>query len=321
MGLSSTDWTAVGSIFTAVAALIALGVGVLPYRQQNRLARASALRGLVRTVLHDSQEIYDLTVYASSVISDAQIRAFRSKLGQAATAETFRAYFFANGVHFSTSGSSTITTSFIEACLASPAYSRLNLLWNDIDRTSAELRGPLRILYHAAALIIKDSQEVCFPPTGVTIAQEMARDRDLMRRCYHIGDVDTLMLILSTEMARRLHGEPYQDSIDRLDRGNSFIEDLADAVRDMKDQSLLRLSPRKMAGRKIRLPSSWPALRRAKGAKAALANDKEKDHYANITELLGKMKPQLSETIATSLEAQLVKWQENYSHDAENEIS
>jgi hypothetical protein len=320
MGLSSTDWTAVGSIFTAVAALIALGVGVLPYRQQSRLARASALRGLVRTVLHDSQEIYDLTIYASSVISDAQIRAFRSKLGQAVTSDTFRAYFFANGVH-SKNGASTVTTSFIEACLASPAYSRLNLLWNDIDRTSAELRGLLRILYHASALIIEDSQEVCYPTVGPTISHEMARDRDLIRRCRHIGDVDVLMLILSTELTRRLHEKPYKGSIDRLDKGNSFIDDLANAIRDMKDRPLLRLIPRNTTGRKIRLPSSWPVLGKAKEPKMAYAGDKKKDHFSIIAELLEKMKPQLPEAIATSLEAQLVKWQENYTHDADNDTS
>jgi len=116
MGLSSPDWTAVGSIFTAVAALIALGVGVLPYRQQNRLARATALRGLVRTVLHDSQEIYDLTVYASSVISDAQIRAFRVKLGQTADADTFLRYFFSRDDDSSV-GASTVATSFIDTAV------------------------------------------------------------------------------------------------------------------------------------------------------------------------------------------------------------
>ena len=69
-----------GAIFTAIAAFVALGVGIVPYRQQNRLARATALRGLVRTVLHDSKDVDDLTVYASSVIPDAQIRAFRGQL-------------------------------------------------------------------------------------------------------------------------------------------------------------------------------------------------------------------------------------------------
>lgn len=299
MGLSSTDWTAIGSIFTAVAALIALGVGIFPYRQQSRLTRASALRGLVRTVRHDSQEIYDLTAYESSVICDAQIRNFRLKLGPNATADTFRAYFFADGTHFRPSGASTITTSFIEACLASPAYSRLNLLWNDIDRTSAELRGLLRVLYHAAALMIEDSQSICYPPTGVTIALEMANDQDLMRRCHHIGNLDTLMLILSTELTRRLHIKQYEDSIDRLDKGNTFIEELTDAVRDMKDKSLFRLSPRKMT----------------------LADDTDEDHFASIAELLGKMKRRLPEKIAASLEEQLAEWRENYGHDAQNEIS
>ena len=175
-------------------------------------------------------------------------------------------------------------------------------------------------MYHASALIVKDSQKICFPPTGVIISQEMARDGDLKRRCHCIRNVDMLMLIMSTELTRRLHGEPYKDSMDRLDQGNSFIENLADAVRDMKDQSLLRLSPRKMAGRKIRPLSRWPALSKANGTRVTPVNDEEKDHLASIAELLGKMRPQLPEMIAISLEAQLEKWQENYNHKAENEV-
>lgn len=307
MGLSSTDWTALGSIFTAIAAIIALLVGILPYRQQNRLARATALRGLVRTVLHDSQEIYDLTAYASSVIPDAQVRAFRAQLGLTATADDFRKFFF-------TDRSVLVATSFIGASLDSPAYTRLNELWNDIDRTSAELPGRLRILYDAAALIVSDSQQICFPDASVGIAYEMAGDGEFMARCQDINNIDILVITLSQELVKRTHSGSFQKAEACLDHGRSFVDSLAGTVQDLRDARLRDLSSDRTSDWSDLLAygdASWP-LRRARGEEVP-----EDDHYAqrldNVGRLMHEVQAKISAPAASDLEKQFIEWQEAYA--------
>jgi hypothetical protein len=309
MSLSSTDWTALGSIFTAVAAFIALGVGIVPYRQQNRLARATALRGLVRTVFHDSQEIYDLTVYASSVIADAQVRAFRRQLGETATVADFLRYFF-------TDRAALAATSFVGACLDSPAYSRLNVLWNDIDGTSAELRGPLRILYHAAVLITSYSQTICFPTTSITIAQqEMASDSALEAKCKGIHNMDTLVLVLSQELNRKIHIQPYDGVANRLEHGRSFVESLASTIRSVSDRSLRDLASESA--------SDWSELMAYEGMPGTSwtreetpTDNSEEGNLDNIDQLMKQVKPRIPVKAAGNLEEQFIKWQEAYAKDS-----
>lgn len=310
MGLSPTEWTALGAIFTAIAAFVALGVGIVPYRQQNRLARATALRGLVRTILHDSQDIYDLTVYASSVIPDAQIRAFRRQLGETVTADDFRRYFF-------TDCAILAPTSFIGASLDSPAYSRLSALWNDIDWTSAELRGSLRILYDAAALIISDSQEICFPDTSIDIAIEMAKDGHLRDKCEKIDNIDALVLILSQELSRRMHIGQYESKLKRLDDGRSFVESLASTIRDIKDRSLRGLASESFSDwpecltPELLPHGQTPAIGRAHGK--ALADDSEKRNLDDIDKLMKQVKRKIPVKAASDLEERFIKWRRAYA--------
>jgi len=309
MGLSSTDWTALGSIFTAITAIVAFFVGIVPYRQQSRLARATALRGLVRTVLHDSQEIYDLTAYASSVISDAQVRAFREQLGATATANDFLRYFF-------TGRPVLVATSFIGACLESPSYVRLNELWNEIDRTSAELRGRLRILYDAATLIIRDSQTICFPDASIEIASEMASDSQLMARCRGVNNIDTLVIILSQELVARLHSGSFKEAEARLEHGRAFIDSLAGTIRELSDSSLRDLASDRA--------SDWSDLL-AYGAVSAPPRGipveaPEDDPYTqrleNIEQLMHALRARIPVQAADDLEAKFTEWQKAYVNDS-----
>jgi hypothetical protein len=94
--LAATDWTAVESLSTAVAAaiaLIAVLVTLWVYSRQNRLARAAAIRSLMGAVLRDSGQIYYLTFGSAIEVAESGVREFRNKLGSSADADTFRKYF------------------------------------------------------------------------------------------------------------------------------------------------------------------------------------------------------------------------------------
>ncbi len=235
------------------------------------------------------------------------------QLGETATVGDFQRYFFAEHAALA-------ATSFIEASLDSSAYSRLSMIWNDIDRASAELHGSLRILYDAATLIIKDSQEICFPDTSIIIAHQMADDHELMEKCQSIDNIDTLTLVLSKELSARLHSEPYENVINRLDYARSFVEIIAGAVRDMKDHSLRSLASESLSSWSDFLAyEDWSEFLASEGTPAigrahedTPTDDSVRLNLDNIDRLMIRVKPKIPKKSANDLQAQFIKWQKAY---------
>jgi len=196
--LAVIDWTAVGSIATAgtgIIALVAIFPAVLIYRGQNRAASITAIRTLTETVLRDSKQIYELTLDSVVAISGAQIQAFRNQLGQSATADTFRKYFYKET-------GSVLGSAFLEGSLVSPAYGRLSQLWVEIDQASARFRGVLRILFYAAGIIGGNSRAACYPFFSYSLADDMRRDPDVRASYQDTKDLDELTLAVAADLAR-----------------------------------------------------------------------------------------------------------------------
>src|SRR5580704_3747099 len=192
----NVNWTAVGSVFTAIAAIAAIG-GILPalyvYRRQDRLSRGSAVRREMRSVLNGCKDIESLTAMSISAIVDMQVRTFRKRLGPSATANTFRTNFFAEG-------NFVIWSAYQEACWESPAFSRLSDLWTSVDRASSDLRGALQIFYYATRLVVGASLAMCFPNSSLLILEQMRNDSKLKDQYITIENLDELTLTVSTQL-------------------------------------------------------------------------------------------------------------------------
>ena len=238
MVLLAVDWTAIGSVSTAIAAIAAF-IGIVPalyvYRRQSRQSMASDIRKLVRRISNTSREIGSATGMSVAAIVDAQVSAIRQKLGSSATADTFRAVFFDEG-------NFVLWSAYQEACWQSPAYSHLNELWTTIDRDSSELRGAFRILYYVTRLVVAASTAMCFPSSSLRILELMRHDPEVKRRYSSMDNLDELTLAVSSELGMRVMDVWRMGFQDRLSYGQRFAEDLSNALSNLSDSSILKLA-------------------------------------------------------------------------------
>jgi hypothetical protein len=234
---AAADWTAIGSISTAIAAVIALVgalITLLVYRVQNRSSRAVATRELIRAVLRDSRQIVTLTRDSVTETAELQVREFRKRLGGSADVATIHKYFFEDD-------EAVLWSSFLGGYVASPAYSLLNHLWDEIDQSSTQLRGELGIFYYPAEIIIYNSQRAWHPLLSFGLAEGMRNDAQLKMFWQNITDPDTLTLTLAATLERKLVGG-LESIVDRIEFMTCFVEDLWKEINKMSDRSLLRIA-------------------------------------------------------------------------------
>jgi hypothetical protein len=306
--LAAINWTAVGSVSTAVAAviaLIAIFATLWVYRRQNRLARAAAIRALMAAILRDSRQIHDLTLDFALDMAGSEVRAFRNKLGSSADADTFRKYFFQKDGF-------VIGSSFMTGYVASPAYSRLSDLWNEIDQVSAELRGMLKILYYAAKLIAGTSLHACYPKRSISLANKMSRDSKLADSYEGITNLDVLTLDVATTLERELN-EDLKPSVGRLYYMASFVEDLYAVINNMTDRSVLRLSSgRRLDGYCFSAVSATPL---APAASTSITPEEDEGHIRLIEKLLTDLRPLVHAEEFAKLRNHIEMYKKTYNPD------
>lgn len=285
----NVNWTAVGSVFTAIAALAAIGA-ILPalyvYRRQDRLSRSSEIRREMRSVLNGCKDIRDLTGMSISAIVDVQVRTFRKRLGPSATANSFRENFFAKDNFI-------IWSSYQEACWESPAFSRLSDLWSSVDRASSELRGLLQIFYYVTRFVVGDSLAMCFPTSSLLILEQMRNDSKLKDQYASIESLDELTLIVSTQLGSRMMDVYRMGYDDRIECGVAVLTGLYQAMANLTDKSLLQLS--------------------LKGV--PLASEGDNIDIDDIERLLPEFDNYLSRSLLEGVRNQLPHWKEVYTEE------
>jgi hypothetical protein len=205
------------------------------YRRQNRLARAAATRALIGVVLRDSRQIYYVTLESAIEVAESGIRAFRKKLGSSADACTFRRYFFQKN-------NFVVWSSFMTGYMASPAYSRLSNLWDEIDQASSELRGALKILHYSAQVIAENSRRACQPTVSFILAPSLVVTASVSSFQIRHGRVGTRQLgIVPYFFDKKLH-KVLDPNMQRLEYMVSFVEGIYAVISEMTDRSVLSLS-------------------------------------------------------------------------------
>jgi hypothetical protein len=331
--LVAPNWPAVESLSTAVAAGVAavtVLVTLFVYSRQNRLARAAAIRSVMGIVLRDSGQIHDLTFDSSDELADSGVREFRRKLGSSADADMFRRNFFQPGEE----GHFVVGSAFMAGYLASPAYSRLSKLWDEIDKASADLRGKLRVFNYSAKLMVDTSMDACYPRLCSTLAEEMRGYPELAAGYQYIGNLDELVLAVATRLGRTLRQElgtgwPY-----RLYEMKKFVEDLYAVIGEMTDRSMLKLtSDRKFDWHCL---SMVPATSAAATAGAATGQDsaekaaetdarkkarwdraddrrlRDEEHIKQIETLLADLEPYVRAEDFAKLNTRIKNYKETY---------
>jgi hypothetical protein len=320
--LAAPDWTAVESLSTAVAAgiaAVAVLVTLVMYGRQNRQARAAAIRSLMGVVHRDSRQIYDLTFDYEEELAESGVQEFRKKLGASATADIFRKYFFQSG----DKTPFVVGTAFMAGYAASPAYSHLSKLWDEIDKASADLRGKLKIFNYSAKLMVDTSMDACYPRLSSALAGEMKDDPALTASYAGIGNLDELTLAVATKLALRLREELGQGWGYRLDDMREFVADLYAIIGDMTDRSILKLtSDRKFDWHCFSMvPATSAAIRAGaatEGDPAAKADRKktrqhrDEEHIKLIEQLLSELKPYVRGDDFKKLAERIEQFKETY---------
>jgi hypothetical protein len=228
--LSGNDWTAIGSLGTAVAALIALG-SLLVARQTRQAAEAAQIRERVQAFATKIQHLFALLKDGSPLISAAWHTAcsLRTQAGKQATGDSLRRLI---------GDSSSAVTAAIEGWASSPSSAELRALLAELIASDRGLSGHLSL----------------FSPTA-----------ELVRGIVSDGYSDTLFIkLLTGEPAHQFASENPHDDLDGLTRslaahlqGNasayfmlryesalesiqSFVDIAASAIGDLESASLVR---------------------------------------------------------------------------------
>jgi hypothetical protein len=300
--LAATDWSAVESLSTfgaAVVAAVTVLVTLWVYSRQNRMARAANIRSLMGAVFRDSGQIVYLTFGSAIEVAESGVHEFRNKLGSSADADTFRKYFFVqqdDEFHW------VVYSAFTAGYVASPAFSRLSGLWDGMDKASAELRGKLKIFNYAAKLVADASIDACYPTLSFNLVQEMRRDRGLADSYKKITNLDELTLAAATKLGQMLHDDLGPGWVIRLRELVRFVEELYAAITDMTDRSVLKLtSDRRFDWHCLSMVSASPASTTASGP-AVTATERGSAGKAGGTKALRERRQRRDEANIKSLE-------------------
>ncbi len=329
MRSTAANWEAIGSLSTAVAAAIAL-LGIFPtlwvYRRQNRQARAVAVRALIGAILRDSRQIYYLTRDSVVEVPESQIRAFRNKLGDSANTDTFC-------TNFLKVGGFVTWSAFMAGYATTPTYSLINHLWNEIDPSSSELSGKLKIFRYLVEIIENNSRRAWLPLLSYSLAGELASKPEVRKSWREITDLDTLTLEVTTRLQQELVKVLRPDIVKRIEYMVLSVEDLCGAINKMSDRSVLRLSTdQKFDWDGLIVVSTAPSVPRAirhkdpaadEGSATAATKawneireeeeDQEWEDLAEIDKLLKDLEPEVPANIFTKLQGQISMCRETYS--------
>jgi hypothetical protein len=240
MELLATNWEAVGSVATGIAAVAAFA-GLLPafivYHRQDRRDRATIIRQRIQFIAAQQRQVLISIQVAFPTIIDRQISEFRHSLGTSATSADFLDAIFNNNALF--------LTSAMDSCLSSVAYSRMNDLWNQINQKASEFRGAFRIFSYACYLLTLEPYRVCSAGFSQNIIASMKANK-VPETLEDSDNLDALTNKLRTMQVRVATQIFLARSRDQIQQASLFVSQLAEATLNLEDISLLKLSRKRI---------------------------------------------------------------------------
>jgi hypothetical protein len=145
IALSSSDWTAVGSIGTALAALVALG-SLLVARRKSRDEEAAQFRQRVQTFVVGVQPLLELLRDGSPLISAAwqAARSLRTQAGEEPTADSLRSLI---------GDSPAALTASVEGWGSSRPAAELRKAFAELKASGRELPGHMSLFWPVVVLL------------------------------------------------------------------------------------------------------------------------------------------------------------------------
>jgi hypothetical protein len=239
MHISAVDWTAVGSISAATAAIAAfltilITVGGSYLRNiRNKVATAQQIRQSIQFINAQQEQVLRSIEQGLPAIIDMQMRGFRERFGSTVTSSYFLDQLFNNYPLFRASA--------MDSNLSSTAYSRMTEIWNEIDTKAREFRGALRVFSYACGLLIREPYSLSDPSFMTSILDIMAQ-RGVPASLSEVENLDQLVNELLSEQVQLATKWFSEVSQQKILQGNLFIGILADMALSLPDSRLLKLS-------------------------------------------------------------------------------
>jgi len=281
MGLLAVNWDAIGSVATGLAAVAAF-LGIVPslyvYRRQDRRDRETTIVQRIQVIAAETDRVQPLIQLAFPTVMDSQVRQLRQNLGDSVTSAEFLDALFNSSALFLTSG--------MEGNLSSAVYTRMNDLWDQINQTSAEFRGALRIFYYACYGLTLEPYAICTPTFTKNILDSMKKTGAV--EPYHaVANLDTLTNQLLTTVITVGTQIYLARSDGQIEQAARFVSELSEITLNLPEGVLLKLSRKRVA-----TPSPTQDVR----TKVELA--------------LRDLSPEIPEQSLAQLRDRLAKWRE-----------
>jgi len=240
MELLATNWEAIGSVATGIAALAAFA-GLLPasiiHYRQYRHDRATIIRQRIQFIAAQHEQVLISIQVAFPTIIDRQIRQLRDSLGASATPADFLDAVFNNNALF--------LTSAMDTCLSSVAYSRMNDLWNQINQKASEFGGAFRIFFYACHLLTIEPYRVCSATFSGNIIASMKANKvpETLEDSDNLDALTNKLRTMQVQVATQIF---MASSRNKIQQASRFVSELAEATLNLQDVPLLKLSRKKI---------------------------------------------------------------------------